>query len=69
MDFAQAGTSLDFEAGHEFSNRFSGVNGSLQIAGVDGIEFRFGEPLRNCLCLDSAPFRQRRIEVALCFVV
>ena len=67
--FADFRAGLDFEIGSMGRDRFGGIQGSLEIAGVDGIEIDVGQSSRHRFGLLVAAFGELRVEVTLGFVV
>ena len=50
-------------------DRFGGVDGSLQVAGVNGIKFDITQAFCNRFCLKPARFGERHVEMTLGFIV
>ena len=50
-------------------DRFSGIDGSLKVAGVDGVEIGVRQSLCDRFRLESSGCCERHVEVALGFVV
>lgn len=69
MVFAKLGADLDLEVGMVRGDRVGGVNRSLEVARIDGVEFRACQSFAQRFCLSSAQLRQRRVEVTMSFVV
>lgn len=69
MVFTKAGVGLDLEVGMMSGDRVGGVNRSLEVARIDGVEFRACQSFAQRFGLLSAQFRQRCVEVTMSFVV
>ena len=50
-------------------DRVRGVDRSLEVAGIDGVEFRACQSFAHRFGLTSAQMRQRRVEVTMSSVV
>ena len=51
------------------SDRFGGIESSLEVAGVCGIEFGVRQSFCHGFCLESPCLCERHVEMALGFVV
>ena len=69
MVLAKLGAGLDLEVGMVRGDRVGGVDRSLEITRIDGVEFRACQSFAQRFGLTSAQFRQRSVEVTMSFVV
>lgn len=69
MVFTKLGPGLDLEVEMVRGDRVGGVDGSLEVARIDGVEFRACQSFAQRFGLTFAQFRQRSVEVTMSFVV
>ena len=69
IDFSELGAGLDLEDWPVSGDRFSGIDGSLKVAGVDGVEIGVRQSLGDRFRLESSGWCERHVEVALGLVV
>ncbi len=69
MVFAKLGAGLDLEVGMVRGDRVGGVDRSLEVARIDGVEFRACQSFAQRFGLSSTQLCQRRVEVTMSFVV
>ena len=69
MVFAKLRAGLDLKFWLMSSDRFCGVEGSLEVAGVNSIEFDITQSFCDCFRLETACFCERHVKMALRLIV